>query len=239
VDHFDGDPNVDPEARSFEGPVHTVVFEKPFLLSKYEMTQGQFLWFTGNNPSSQKPGDISGDKVVNLLHPVENVSWEDCDRVLFQLNLRLPSEAEWEYACRAGSGTVFWTGNEKESLKGAVNIGDQSLRKKKKARNEPVENWLNDGYADHAPVGTYYPNPFGLHDVIGNVFEWCQDSMSRSYENAPTDGSAFETSDSTHRAYRGGCFWSKTRKCRSAYRHFWTEGHRQPSMGLRPAFSLP
>jgi len=240
VDRFEGDPNVDPEARRFEGPVHTVTFEKPFLLSKYEMTQGQWLRFTGYNPSTHKPGDAFGDKAVSLLNPVTDVSWEECERVLFRLNLRLPSEAEWEYACRAGSGTVWWTGNEKESVEGAVNIRDLFNYENMELKTESGHaDWLNDGHAVHAPAGTFRPNRFGLHEVAGNVYEWCQDMMSNSYENAPTDGSAFESPDSSHRVHRGGGFWNNILKCRSAYRHWFDETHRASGGGLRPAFSLP
>jgi formylglycine-generating enzyme required for sulfatase activity len=239
VDYFEGDPNVDPEARGYEGPVHSVTIEKPFFLSKYEMTQGQWLRFTGNNPSYYKPGDIFGDKEVSLLHPVTFVSWKDCDRVLFQLNLRLPSEGEWEYAARAGTTTVWWTGNDKESLKGAANIRDRSLHEFKMIESEEYEDWINDGYAAYAPVGSFLPNAFGLHDVIGNVYEWCQDTFTISYERTPVDGSVFESPDSTSRVFRGGSVWSMIYRCRSANRRWFDQTNRSTGGGLRPAFSLP
>src|SRR5262249_25075170 len=115
--------NVDPQADANESPVHEVSLDAYFL-SKYEMTQDQWLRLAGKNPSLYSPGDGINGKLVTLLHPVENVSWIDCTIVLSRLALELPTEAQWEYGARAGTSTPWWTGSEKTSLRGAGNLAD-------------------------------------------------------------------------------------------------------------------
>ena len=141
-----------------------------------------------------------------------------------------------------GTSTVFWTGNEKKSLQGAVNNLDKYFMEHRGNLDLGLykgEEWLDDGYVVHAPVGSYYPNPYGLHDVCGNVMEWCQDSFNRSYEITPRDGSAFETGDHSERVYRGGAWDGKVEGCRSAFRYWYDQRNRYYDQGLRPAFSLP
>lgn len=228
----EGSPNVDPDALPNEGPVHEVNL-KPFYLSKYEMTQSQWLRFTGKNPSSYGPESKFKEYQHTLLHPVEQMSWQDCSEVLFRLDLRFPTESEWEYAARAGTSTVFWTGNERESLQGVANIADSYLKNNGGA-NILCEAWLDDGFGFHSPVGTYLPNAFGLHDIIGNLWEWCEDIFSESYKNTPTDGSA-NKKGSPFRIYRGGS-WGLDAFCnRVAIRGNIKENLRVNIMGLRPA----
>ncbi|MBU0755486.1 MAG: protein kinase, partial [Planctomycetes bacterium] len=142
-DHPLGSPNVDPETMRDDGPVHRVTL-KPFLLSKYEMTQGQWLRVTGENPSMYRPGKMTGGIAISLLHPVEQVTWLDCTRVLACLKLRLPSEAEWEYATRAGTSTIYWTGDGDESLAGAVNICDSYAKNHGGPPTWKYGMWLDD-----------------------------------------------------------------------------------------------
>jgi len=229
-----GAPNTDPEARLEEGPVHEVTI-KPFFLSKYEMTQGQWLRFTKKKPSLYGSELNIGGHQLNLRHPVENVSWNECAEVLFRLKLRLPAESEWEYAARAGTSTIFFTGEKKGSLQGMANIADQYL-KNNGGENFQCEQGLNDGYAVHAPVGMFLPNVFGLHDVQGNIFEWCEDVYAESYENTPIDGSANKMGALT-RAVRGGSWRSMGFHCRSAYRGRNDVNHRYDVLGLRPAIN--
>jgi len=232
-----GSPNVDPEAEQYEGSVHNVEL-KPFFLSKYEMTQGQWLKFTGRNPSHYHPIYTIGDKKHTLLHPVENVNWNDCAEVLFQLNLRFPSESEWEYATRAETTTIWWTGNERKSLAGAANLLDRYYNKIKGQIHYPYEEWLDDGYSAHAPVGTFLPNAFGLHDVHGNQVEMCEDIFNDHYEITPIDGSAIRWGSSS-RITRGGSWLTNAFTSRSSFRHGINPMLPTPSYGLRPAASCP
>jgi len=232
-----GAPNVDPEATVTEGPVHTVTVN-PFFISKYEMTQGQWLRFIGNNPSRHGPQEAYGGKKHSLLHPVENVSWNDCSRVLWMLALRLPSEAEWEYVARAMTDTVWWTGNVKESLAGAVNIADLFCMNNGGEKDWNYEIWLDDGYVAHAPVNVFRPNAFGLHNTCGNVWEWCQDTLGENYDSAPTDGSPRYDKRFPYRILRGGCWNMIADYCRSAYHNWYEPASRSNTLGVRPARSI-
>lgn len=228
--------NYDPQAEKNEYPPHEVSLQ-PFLISKYEMTQGQWLRFTKKNPSYFKPGTTYGGKEVDLLHPVEQVSWNDFFWSLVRLNLRLPTEAEWEYATRAGTDSVWWTGNEKESLKGSVNLCDLFCRKFGGQPYWSYETWLDDGYVVHAPVGTFHPNPFGLHDVCGNVWEWCHDDYTSSYMKTPMTDSQFKTAG-PGQVIRGGGWGDDYKTCRSSCRGRGTRDSSDYLTGIRPAANL-
>jgi formylglycine-generating enzyme required for sulfatase activity len=236
-----GSPNADPEAADMEGPVHEVTIN-PFFLSKYEMTQGQWLRFTGKNPSAYGPENYhpiwNQDRALHsLLHPVEQVSWKDCEELLSRLKLRLPTESEWEYAARAGTTTIWWTGNVKETLKGAGNLADLFCKRYGPSAGMKYEEWLDDGFVVHAPIGSFIPNGFGLHDVCGNLYEWCQDSFGK-YSDALVHGSAHESNGSSYRIFRGGSWGDHAERCRSADRHRQDPDHFNHFLGLRPSASL-
>jgi formylglycine-generating enzyme required for sulfatase activity/serine/threonine protein kinase len=231
-----GSPSADALAELDEGPLRKVRID-PFFLSKYEMTQAQWLRFTGANESEYGPGSGFDGVTTTLLHPVEKVSWEMADRVLARLSLRFPSEAEWEYAARAGTTMVWWTGNEKESLAGAANLADICA----KASGRPdrsYEEWLDDGFALHAPVDAFRPNPFGLHGICGNVWEWCRDRYHGSYEEASAVGAPREEGEDDKRVFRGGGWNQCSRPCRSANRSRGAPDFRNECIGLRPARSF-
>jgi formylglycine-generating enzyme required for sulfatase activity len=158
-----------------EKPKHRVTIDYDFYLSQFEVTQTQWRAVMGKNPSYfQDCGDC----------PVDQVSWNDarefCQKLsqLIGREYRLPSEAEWEYACRAGTTTVFAFGDSISSLQANF------------AGTSPFGNAPKGPYLQKTvKVGSYQPNAFGLYDMHGNVWEWCEDLLSDSYEGLPTDGS--------------------------------------------------
>jgi formylglycine-generating enzyme required for sulfatase activity len=216
--HRLGTPNTDPAARSSEGPVHEVRLE-PFFLAKHEMTQGQWLRATGTNPSAYPAGAEIGGRKHTLLHPVEQIKWADARRVLGRLGLALPTEAQWEYAARGGTTTVYWSGDWKDSLAGAVNIADRYCKQNGGPGSWLFELWIDDGYVVHAPVGTYKKNPFGLHEVTGNVWEWVEDHYG-GYDLPvrPGTGERLVPRD-TPRVFRGGGFRANAVHVRSGDRY--------------------
>ncbi len=229
-------PNYDPLAEYDEGPVNEVKLSS-FFLSKYEMTQGQWLRFTGSNPSEHPPGHIPGG-LGDLLHPVEKVSWYDCDETLSRLGLLLPTEAQWEYAARAGTSTPWWTGERRESLRGSTNLADRSAKVAGAPWSTP-EDWpdLDDGYAVHGPVNAFGTNPFGLHNVQGNVFEWCRGGDA-DYKIPAREGDGGRGGTYAYRMYRGGGFNETASHARSACRRGDVPVFLSHWLGLRPARAI-
>ncbi len=187
-----------------ERPVHDVSITRPFWIGKHEVTQGQWKAVMGSNPSG-----FQGD----LERPVENVTWEDTQEFLRRLNrmqsewsFRLPTEAEWEYACRAGTEGMTYGPTDDVAWYGA-----------------------NSGRTTH-PVGQKQPNAFGIYDMLGNVWEWCQDYYG-PYEAA-------QQSDPTGlpwgptRVCRGGC-WRGLAGSRAPRRLGYGPSHRDANLGLR------
>jgi formylglycine-generating enzyme required for sulfatase activity len=205
------------DGSSDEKPVHQVRLSTPFYLGKYEVTQGQWQAVMENNPSR-----FIGD----LNRPIENVSWEDVREFIRRLNTkeggtkyRLPTEAEWEYAARAGSTTAYGFGND------ARQLGEYA--------------WYdaNSGDTTH-PVGQKKPNAWGLSDMHGNVWEWVQDWYGGYAAEAVTDPQG-PGSGSSHRVLRGGS-WSNTAwYCRSAFRYDGTPGQRDHYRGFRLLGTAP
>jgi formylglycine-generating enzyme required for sulfatase activity len=193
----------------WEKPIHEVTIGEPFYLGKYQVTQGEWAAVMGSNPSH-----FTGDDRL----PVESVSWYDCQEFIRRLNARkdgyvyrLPSEAEWEYACRAGT-----TGDYAGELEAMGWYGE------------------NSGGTTHA-VGGKKPNAWGLHDMHGNVWEWCQDGWHENYNGAPSDGRAWEQDSDNLRVLRGGSWSDLANFCRSASRLRVAPSDRYYSLGLRVA----
>jgi len=184
---------------------HEVTLTKPFYMGKYEVTQKQYQAMMGKNPSK-----IKGDKL-----PVTEVSWLDCQDFIKKLNVitngsyRLPSEAEWEYACRAGTSTVY-------------SFGD-SLTKSD----------ANYGGSDTKAVGSYKPNAFGLYDMHGNVWEWCEDWKANYTKEAVVDPKGPTTGKV--RILRGGSFYDGTSLARSSFRGEYAPDDRFVNDGFRLA----
>ena len=221
-----------------EGPVTEVTLD-PFFISKYEMTQAQWVRLTGSNPSVSMPGAAFAGKTFTLRHPVESVTWSECDLVLRRQGLVLPTEAQWERAARAGTTTPWSSGAEPKSLRGHANLADRTLEL---AGYAPAAtgDWsgFDDGHGLHAPVGTYAPNPWGLHDVHGNVSEWCRDLFA-SYEFAPRPGDGERLlAETQSRARRGGSADVAPEAARSAHRSSGSAETRSQLLGVRPARAL-
>jgi len=218
------DPNYDPASDfAYEYPPHEVTLD-PFFISKFELTQGQWSYFMGVNPSLYYAGRTNYTRrlahVINLANPVENVSFDECARVMSRLGFELPTEAQWEYAARAGMESPWWTGDAKESLEGAANVAD-SFAQKGSGTYTSYEEWLDDRFEYHAPVGSFDANAFGLHDVHGNVWEWTRDWSGDYGEYAKREGDGFllvpETLRNLH-VMRGGSFQDNAVGVRSARR---------------------
>jgi formylglycine-generating enzyme required for sulfatase activity len=180
------------------------------------------------NPSFDQRGD----------HPVIQVSWNDaqafCDWLSKKSgkNVRLPTEAQWEYACRAGTTTAYPWGDDPDDGQGWANCADQSL--KNKVPNAPAD-WMffawDDGFAFTSPVGSFKPNAFGLYDMIGNVWQWCGDRYG-DYEQGPaTDPTGADTG--SLRVLRGGSWSNAPASCRSAFRFMTNPAFRLDRIGFR------
>ncbi|MFT7670447.1 MAG: serine/threonine protein kinase/formylglycine-generating enzyme required for sulfatase activity [Planctomycetota bacterium] len=230
--------NHDKDARDTDGPVVEVELS-PYFLSKYEMTQGQWKNLRGDAPSRYGPIFKYGSRRHDLTYPVEQVRWGDCMELLPRFGMVLPSEAQWEFGARGGSSTVWWTGNDRESLRinQAANIADQAAARA--GLKWPfIKDWkeLDDGYATSAPVNTLTANPFGLHHVHGNVWEWCRDGGGQM---APSDEVLLDPVvprvDDTSCVTRGGAFEVPSWATRSAYRRVGPNVMAGSTMGLRPA----
>ena len=201
-----------------ERPIHPVSI-KAFAIGKTPVTQAQWIAVMGKNPSNFKSAETAN-------HPVENISWNDTQEYIQKLNsltgqtYRLPSDSEWEYACRSGSTGKWCFGDDAALL--------------------PDYAWfyLNSDDSTRA-VGQKKPNAFGLYDMHGNVWEFCQDVWSDTYEDAPSDGSANKKRDTGRRVSRGGSWNYFANYARSAFRDGDYTTYRSNNLGFRLARMLP
>ena len=209
-----------PKVADNELPQHRVTISKSFYLGKYEVTQGQWEAVMGSNPSEFKGGN----------RPVEKVSWEDIRRFVRRLNAkegvrayRLPTEAEWEYACRAGTTTPFHFGNTISADTQANYDG-----------NHPYGNGSKGRYRKTTtPVGSFPANRFGLHDMHGNVREWVQDVYKdTAYDSHAAKDPIYEGSGS-RRVFRGGSWNFSAGGLRCADRYYSSPGDRDYDLGFR------
>ena len=232
-----GSPNTEARRIDTEGPQHNVTVA-PFFMGKYEVTQEQWEAVMGNNPSYFK----------GAKRPVANVSWNDavafCQKLTQKTgkSYRLPSEAEWEYACRAGTKTPFYFGET--ITPDLVNYNGNRIY-----GAAPKNGFYRQETID---VGSFPSNAFGLYDMHGNVWEWCADPWHDDYQNAPQDGSVWDENnndnryqdydvlvniknDNRNRLLRGGSWRNYPRNCRSAFRNRGQSALRYYDLGFRVA----
>ncbi|MDS4042546.1 MAG: formylglycine-generating enzyme family protein, partial [Candidatus Competibacter sp.] len=231
-----GSRDDDREALASEKPRHQVMI-KPFEIGKYEVTFDEYDRFA-HATGRALPADQGWGRG---RRPVINVSWEDAVAYAAWLSkttgksYRLPTEAEWEYAARAGSETGrFWGDDPKQACQYA-NGADQSFRQ---AGYGGEIHDCDDGYANTAEVGSFEANNLGLHDMLGNVWEWVQDSWHGDYRGAPVDGSAWQEASGGPRVVRGGSWSNVPGRLRSAARLRTDPRSRGDSLGFRLARTL-
>ncbi len=254
-----GAPESDTEARPDEKPQHLVKIEHPFEIGMHEVTVGQFRRFVEaarfKTLAEKDGGGYAYDAATKRLslhaagtwkytgfdqtddHPVINICWHDAVAFCDWLSkaegqtYRLPTEAEWEYACRAGTTTPWSAGAEFDDMQGFGNICDAQLKAAYPFAKWSVE-W-SDGYAFTAPVGRFRPNAFGLYDMHGNVFEWCSDTwMLKDYAGKTIDDPD-EKPEKGSRIVRGGSYLSLTTFTRSTDRVGLVDKMRNCIVGFR------
>ncbi|TVS12257.1 MAG: formylglycine-generating enzyme family protein [Wenzhouxiangella sp.] len=262
-----GSPESEAGRRSHEGPRYRVTFERGFALARTETTVGAFARFvaeTGYRTDAEdrgwsriyepRSGRMTRRNRINWRHdylgreaaedlPVLHVSWRDARAYAEWLsrqtgsNYRLPSEAEFEYALRAGSQTRYWWGDgtPSEPVENLTGDGDVSPTN---ARWNVAFRDYSDGFWGPAPVGSLKANPFGLYDMGGNVMQWTKDCWHDSFVRAPTDGSAWINPGCDQRVIRGGSWSSTPDMSRSAYRISGAEDSTDMRLGFRVARDL-
>ena len=254
--------NMDAMLASDERPAHVVTVRREFVLAQFAVTRGEFAAFvnaTGYEPLSgcnvhhgeqwvfdktlswRDPGFAQTDR-----HPVVCVDFEAAQHYVQWLSrkagkaYRLPSEAEWEYSARAGTATArFWGDNRDEACRFA-NVSDFDWAEAlewDKARTDKVFQ-CHDGFAHTAPVGSFRPNAFGLHDMLGNVWQWNADCFHTTFHGAPKDGSAWTSGDCRFRVVHGGSWYSTPYAVRAAHRCAMELDARYYHIGFRVARSL-
>ena len=218
----------DDDCRDREKPVREVAIAS-FALSKHEVTFAQWdACVSGGGCSGHRPEDVGWGRAAR---PVVNVSWEDAQSYVSWLSretgeeYRLPTEAEWEYAARAGTTTKYSWGN-------AIGVNRANCR------DTEEYGTCGDRFEYTAPVGSFAANPWGLYDMHGNVSEWVQDCWNLNYAGAPVDGSAWLSGDCSGRVVRGGSWLNSPGNLRAANRYRITTGYRSLSSGFRVARTL-
>jgi len=232
-----GSPEDEQDRGKDEGPQHELEIPRPFYMGMYQVTQEEYQRLLGDNPSWFCESSEGAQKVKSLdtrRHPVECISWNDavafCRKLSDQSEekkkgrvYRLPTEAEWEYACRGGakSSIPFYLGDSLSSTQANFD------------GNHPY-NAAKGPYRERTtPVGSYKPNAWGLFDMHGNVWEWCQDWYEQNYYNQSPRQDPQGPQNGTRRVLRGGSWGSNGRNCRSAYRGGDAPGYRDYVIGFR------
>ena len=216
--------NIGGKGSADERPVHTVSFAQAFAIGRFTVTFDEYDDYAKAN-QIEPPSDSGWGRGKR---PVINVSWKDATAYAHWLAVqtgkayRLPSEAEWEYAAKAGTETAYWWGDNIETNRANCDGSGSEWSGKQTA-----------------PVGSFPANPWGLHDTVGNVWEWVHDPWHGNYEGAPLDGSVWEQGGSGTRVLRGGSWYYRRDRARASYRFYNYPGARNGSLGFRLACVLP
>ena len=218
-----GSPETEEGRYKNEGPVHEVTVSD-FYMGRYPVTNEEYQRFLETNSQIKEPG-YWGDRSYNQpRQPVVGVSWYDAKAYAEWAGLQLPSEAQWEYACRAGTQTRYSWGDKRDCSK--ANYGNSNSEFAKECKD------INPGKP--SAVGNYPPNKFGLYDMHGNVWEWCEDHWHDNYNGAPDDGSVWVAKgEGALRVFRGGSWINFAELCRAASRFRVLPDDRYYSVGFR------
>jgi formylglycine-generating enzyme len=252
-----GSPDSEPGRDEDEGPVHSVTLPRAFGVGKYEVTKAQFARFVQETGFSPGVGcyvwtgeEVENDSAKDWRNPgfaqtdndpVVCVSWDDAKAYTQWLArktgkaYRLLTEAEWEYAARAGSHSARPWGDDPGEACRYANVADATAKTGVPGFSKYELHACDDGHAYTAPVGSYQPNAFGLYDMIGNAWEWTEDCWNENYAGAPGDGSARTAGDCGRRVLRGGSWINVPGSARSARRYWFTVGDRDGCCGFRVA----
>jgi formylglycine-generating enzyme len=251
--------NLPNQFRGLSVPQHLIKIQHEFAIGKFDVTRDEYAQFvaetnrpdpdscTTNNPSGgfmdtngnwHSPGFPQTGR-----DPVVCVSWDDAQAYVAWLSAktghvyRLPTEAEWEYAARAGTTTARYFSDNPAEFCRHTNVGDLDY-----SEQHPGDSGVNracrDGYAFTSPVGSFPPNRFGLYDMLGNVLNWTEDCWNANYSGAPADGTAWQSGDCGRRVVRGGSWDADLSVVRSAYRRGLRTSKRVTSFGFRVARTL-
>lgn len=223
-----------------EHPPHCVDL-RPYLLSKYELTQGQWFRATRSSPSGHPAGNrMSFETRVTRSYPVEQVSWDDGERVLGAWGLTLPTEAQWEHAARAGSQQTYGPTATFAEIENAVNFMEQSIARA--ARRDVADQYpFDDGFPRTAPVDAYRGNAWGLHGMLDNVSEWCRDwfwNPCDPYDFVRGPTGEIVPAEYSKRAIRGGSWLDEPGNLRISRRRGMVPSAISADIGLRPSRDL-
>jgi formylglycine-generating enzyme required for sulfatase activity len=255
------------DAELAECPPHEVTLTRPYYLGAHEVTIGEFRRFvsaTGHRTDAEKEGwsqryfapsaDWLPDRKANWKnpgfahtdeHPVVHISWNDAVAFCAWLSkkdghkYRLPTEAEWEYACRAGSTTPFFWGEDEPSARKYANTADASLKSIYPGWHYHINDW-DDGHANTSPVGSFRPNTWGLYDMSGNAWEWCADWFGRDYYLKSPAVNPLGPASGGSRVLRGGSWALEIGYARSGFRQgIHTPNSHNALLGFRVVRVIP
>jgi formylglycine-generating enzyme required for sulfatase activity len=252
--------NLPNELRGLSVPQHLIKIQHKFALGKFDVTREEYAQFVAEtnrpDPDSCITINASGTGFTTTngnwhspgfpqtgRDPVVCVSWDDAQAYVAWLSAktghayRLPTEAEWEYAARAGTTTARYGSDNPAEFCRYTNVGDLDY-----SEQHPGDSGVNracrDGYAYTSPVGSFPPNQFGLYDILGNVMDWTEDCWNANYSGAPADGTAWHSGDCGRRVVRGGSWDADLSVVRSAHRRGILTSKRVTSFGFRVARTL-